>query len=437
MGRYVPARIAFYNVISLDPENAIAKKSIASITAILERLTVENGDDDNAELLEKVEGFKSTQQSPSQSSQSIPKVSSGTGSKVKFPGGKEESFYEWDSDSEDELSAEKKQAENKRLAEAEMKEANILVKSGNFDQAITMYKKAWELHKDVEYLEKQATAEYKKGSMRIALETCREAIEYAHGVGADKKIIAALFYLRGEILGDLGENFKAYKSYQKSSLIQKEDQTFYKVVEFAHKTESRLNDPTNTLAHAEKFRLKGNDFYKKGMYKDAVEAYHEATRRSPHDVESLSNRADIYYKLMKFYDAIADCNIAIQEDPKFIKAYIRKALCLLAIQDYNNAIDMAIYAKELDVNHQFTQEADKVYKKARCARFHISEDATKSEIQKIALRDHEVLSIKRSSDFIKAKKALDTRNMAGFREVMLNSESRARIHLMMAGELFY
>ncbi len=51
-------------------------------------------------------------------------------------------------------------------------------------------------------------------------------------------------------------------------------------------------------------------------------------RRNPDDAKIYSNRAACYTKLMSFDLALKDCEKAIELDPKFIKAYLRKAMVL-------------------------------------------------------------------------------------------------------------
>ena len=48
-------------------------------------------------------------------------------------------------------------------------------------------------------------------------------------------------------------------------------------------------------------------------------------RRNPADAKIYSNRAACYTKLMSFDLSLKDCDKAIELDPKFIKAYLRKA----------------------------------------------------------------------------------------------------------------
>ena len=78
------------------------------------------------------------------------------------------------------------------------------------------------------------------------------------------------------------------------------------------------------LADTEK--QKGNELFKAGDFSTAVKHYSEAIKRNPSDPKIYSNRAACYTKLMSFDLALKDCDKAIELDPKFIKAYLRKAM---------------------------------------------------------------------------------------------------------------
>lgn len=70
----------------------------------------------------------------------------------------------------------------KKNADEEKLEGNKLYKARKFDEAIEHYNKAWELHKDITYLNNRAAAEFEKGDYNAAIESCKEAVEHGREV---------------------------------------------------------------------------------------------------------------------------------------------------------------------------------------------------------------------------------------------------------------
>lgn len=89
---------------------------------------------------------------------------------------------------EDEESISKKKAQE--AGDAEKKIGNDFYKKKQFDEAIEHYQKAWELHKDVTYLNNLGAAKFEKGDYQETIEVCQEAVEQGRELRADFKIIA-------------------------------------------------------------------------------------------------------------------------------------------------------------------------------------------------------------------------------------------------------
>ena len=82
----------------------------------------------------------------------------------------------------------------------------------------------------------------------------------------------------------------------------------------------------------EKLKLKGNEKFKEGYFKEAVDAYSTAIdmsiRTSAFDPFLLTNRASAYIKLNQLEKALKDANEYITRFPNCWKGYARKALAL-------------------------------------------------------------------------------------------------------------
>ncbi|KAI8446512.1 hypothetical protein BY996DRAFT_8453384 [Phakopsora pachyrhizi] len=84
---------------------------------------------------------------------------------------------------------------------------------------------------------------------------------------------------------------------------------------------------------SDKLREEGNACFKNGDIATAVKHYTESIERNPSDSRVYTNQAASNSKLIALPEALKDTDSAIEVDPNFTKAYIRKALTLLAMKD--------------------------------------------------------------------------------------------------------
>jgi stress-induced-phosphoprotein 1 len=89
---------------------------------------------------------------------------------------------------EDDEQIEKRKAQE--AGDAEKKIGNDFYKKRQFDEAIEHYEKAWELNKDITYLNNLAAAKFEKGDYQGAIATCEEAVKEGRELRADFKTLA-------------------------------------------------------------------------------------------------------------------------------------------------------------------------------------------------------------------------------------------------------
>ncbi|CAH0521056.1 unnamed protein product [Peronospora belbahrii] len=93
-----------------------------------------------------------------------------------------------------------------------------------------------------------------------------------------------------------------------------------------------------TDATAEDFKAQGNELYKRGDYRRAIDKYTQAIDAAPTVVAYYGNRSAASFMLGKHKDVVTDCNRAIVFDPLYMKGYVRKAKAQLAMGDNEAAM---------------------------------------------------------------------------------------------------
>lgn len=142
-------------------------------------------------------------------------------------------------------------------------------------------------------------------------------------------------------------------------------------------------------AEAEKSRELGQKKFQEGDWPGAVDAFSEMLKRAPDDARGFSNRAAALIKLMAFPQAVQDCDGAISRDIKFIRAYMRKSQALVAMKEYNRALDVCTEAQEHD-DGSFAREIEQQSQKCLEAQFSAREGETEQQTMERIQNDPEV-----------------------------------------------
>ena len=290
----------------------------------------------------------------------------------------------------DEEALEKKKA--KEAADKEKAIGTENYKKRNFDVAIEHYTKAWELHKDITYLNNLGAAHFEKGDYQACIDACTKAVEEGRAVFADFKMIAKSYARIGTAYERQGDLTKAIENYQKSL------------------TESRTPDVVTKLRNAERAKIEaartayidpekaeaareeGNKKFKESDWPGAVESYSEMIKRAPEDPRGYSNRAAAFLKLFELPSALEDCETAIKKDPKFVRAYIRKAQVYHGMRKYSDAVDACEEAARVDgeLGGKNAREIDSQMQKAYGAMYSARENETEEQTRERLMKDPEV-----------------------------------------------
>jgi stress-induced-phosphoprotein 1 len=299
---------------------------------------------------------------------------------------------------EDEEAATKKKAKEEADKEKALGTENY--KKRNFDEAIAHYSKAWELFKDITYLNNLGAAKFEKGDYEGAIEACKKAVEEGREIYADFKMIAKSYARIGSSYEKLGNYDGAIENYQKSLTEHRTPDVINKLravekskIEAARKA---YIDPVK----AEEAREEGNKKFKESDWPGAVAAYGEMIKRAPEDPRGYSNRAAAFIKLLEFPSALEDCDQAIKKDPKFIRAYIRKAQAYFGMRDYSKCLDACTEASEVDETKANAREIEQQQQKALAAMYSARENETEEQTRERIQKDPEVSTTKHLNDLL-------------------------------------
>ncbi|KAK9479855.1 hypothetical protein V1514DRAFT_327540 [Lipomyces japonicus] len=333
--------------------------------------------------------------------------------------------------SEPEPEPESEEVVNKKKADEEKALGNTDYKARRFDAAIEHYQKAWELYKDVTYLNNLAAAEFEKGDLEGSIKTCHKAIEEGRETRTDYKIIAKSFGRIGTAYHKLGDLTKSIEFYERSLTEHRTPDVLAKLRAVEKEKKQKDVEAYIDPEQAEAAREEGNAFFKAADWPNAVKAYTEMIKRAPEDARGYSNRAAAYAKLLSFPEAVRDCDSAIAKDPNFLRAYIRKANAYFAMREYNKVVDTLNEVSEKDKDHQHFNEIEALRSKALGARFQSQDGETEQETLDRVSKDPEIVSIIQDP-VMQSILGQARENPAALNEHMKNPEVRKKIQLLIA-----
>ena len=291
----------------------------------------------------------------------------------------------------DEEALEKKKA--KEAADKEKALGTENYKKRNFDEAIQHYTKAWELYKDITYLNNLGAAYFEKGDYEKCVEACNQAIEEGRMIYADFKVMSKSYARIGSAYDKLGDLPKAIENYNKSLTEHRTPDVLNKLRAAeryqADATKKAYVDP----AKAEEAREEGNKKFKEMDFPGAVAAYSEMIQRAPEDPRGYSNRAAAFIKLFEFPSALEDCNTAIKWDDTFIRAYIRKAQAYHGMRKFSECVDACTEAQQVDQDHHKganAREIEQQQQKAFGAMYSTRDDETEEQTRARLMKDPDV-----------------------------------------------
>ena len=128
--------------------------------------------------------------------------------------------------------------------------------------------------------------------------------------------------------------------------------------------------------HAEKEKAAGNDHFKAKRWNEAVECYTRAMKYDSSNSVYPANRAMCYLKLGKIEDAEKDCTTALRLDPKYTKAYYRRATARKQQGKYVLALDDLNLLLRYEPENKQAIEEKRIINELLAQKLHIEESAS-------------------------------------------------------------
>lgn len=265
---------------------------------------------------------------------------------------------------------------------------NEAYRKRDFPTAISHYKNAISLDPtELTFHSNLAAVYFEMKDYEKSVASCETAVEVGRNNRADFKLVAKAMSRMGSAYRKLGSLGAAKNILEKALTEHRTPEAKQALSEVEKEIRMETEKLYQNPAIAEEEKNRGNELFKAGNFSTAIKHYTEATKRNPNDPKLFSNRAACYTKLLSFDLALKDCDMCIELNPTFLKAYLRKGKVLQGMGAQARAMEVYTRALDLDPN---CNEAVEGYR--ACA---IQQQANKDpeEVRRRAMADPEIQQI--------------------------------------------
>jgi len=303
-----------------------------------------------------------------------------------------------ESDEEDDVveldPEEEKRLEGQRKSVKAKEKGNALYKSKKFDEAIAAYDEAIAFDStNMTFLSNKAAVYFTSKRWDECIEACMAAVE----VGKENR---APFEDRAKALfrcakahqkkGDLANAIEMCKNAQLEH-FDKATQRLLKTMEL----DKRKKDAAayQDDEKADEAKQQGNNHFRAKEWGDAVKAYEEAVKRAPKNATIRNNLSAALCKIMDFNGAKREIETALDLDPKYVKAWARKADIEVLMKENHKAMDSYKKGLALDPSNKTCRDGlQKVAMMVNQGSANMTEDERKERAAH-AMADPEIQSI--------------------------------------------
>ena len=274
------------------------------------------------------------------------------------PKPKEPEPMEEESEDESELSPQELELKQKKKQAIALKEeGNALYKEKKFDDAIAKYEEALQVDPtNMTFLSNQAAVYFTQQKYQECIDKCMEAVQVGKENRAPFEERAKAYTRAARAYQKLDNLDKAIEMCNEAQLesYDKATQRLLKTMELERKKQvaaAYLDDEK-----AEQAKQRGNDYFRAKNYPAAVTEYEEAVKRAPKNASIRNNLAAALCKIMDFNGAKREIEVALELDPKYVKAWTRKGDIELLMKENHRAMESYKKGLELDPNNAACKE---------------------------------------------------------------------------------
>merc|ERR1712038_557441 len=237
-------------------------------------------------------------------------------------------------------SEEQVKCENDKASVKLKEKGNQLYKDKRFDEALNAYDEAISLNpNNMTLLSNKAAVYFTTKKYDNCIEACQQAVHIGKENRASFEERAKAFSRCAKAYqkkGDLVNAIEMCKNAQLES-YDKATERMLKMFELDKKKADALAYQDDTKA--EEAKQQGNTHLRNKKWPQAVEAYEEAVKRAPKNATIRNNLAASLCKIMDFNGAKREIDVALELDPKYVKAWTRKGDIEVLMKENHKALE--------------------------------------------------------------------------------------------------
>jgi stress-induced-phosphoprotein 1 len=323
--------------------------------------------------------------------------------------------------------------EDKKAAVAAKENGNNLYKSKKFDEAIAAYDEAIRLDPtNMTFMSNKAAVYFTTKKYDECIEACLKAVEIGKENRAPYEDRAKAFTRAAKAYEKKGDLATAIEMCRSAQL-----EHYDKATERLMKTMELDKKKADTIAYqddekAEEAKQLGNSHFRNKEWAEAVAAYEDAVKRAPKNAAIRNNLAAALCKIMDFNGAKREIEVALDIDPKYVKAWAKKGDIEVLMKENHKALDS--YKKGLEIepdNAPCKEGIRKVTAMINYGQANMSEEERKERAAH-ALADPEIQSILQDPIINQVLRDFNENPQAA-NEAMRDPSIRSKIEKLIAG----